>query len=116
MEDGVFRKCSNSSDSYKKTRLRKINNSSSCETHQHLYQQAAQKADNSSLCKSHVTNVSPLQGEQLRQEFVKKLIKRRVVNLWNNINDSSCDLDSNENNCHHDDLYRNHLNKVLLLW
>ena len=119
-EPGGGRKRSTNSDSkssYKRTREIKINDSSSCETHQ----QFRHKAENSSLFESHVTNTSLLQGKQLRQEFVKELIKRRPVNLWNNSasgNDSSCDLDGDEKTsvdvCHHDDLHCNHPNKVQL--
>lgn len=110
MDNGGCRKRSNITllnSSCKKTRQRKPEDSFSYETHH----------------EHHVTNTSLLRGEQLRQEFVKKLITRRVINLCSSsssITDSLRDLDSDtktsEDIYHHDDLHSNHLNKVQLLW
>lgn len=100
----------------KKRRHRKNKESFSCEIHQHSH------ADKSSFCEHHVMNTSLLQGEQLRQEFVKRLIRPRATNIWNSSATSaiirSCDLGSDNKTSvsirHHDDLYYNHLNKVQL--
>ena len=62
-------------------------------------------------CEHHVTNASSLRGEQLRREFVKKLIKPRAVNLWS---DKARYHDGKPSKVeyHHGDLHCNHLNKV----
>ena len=100
MQRGGGRKCSISNESYssyKKIDQRKLNDSSLCKANP----------------EHHVTNVS-LRREELKQEFAKKLIKRRVVNLWS---DDSRDLtDDGKPEYHHDDLYCNQLNKVWLAW
>ena len=113
MDHGGGRKrriVNDSNSSSKKTRQRKNNNNFSCETNQRF----RHKSVNS--CEHHVTNTSVLQGEQLRKEFVKKLIKPRAVNLWSRVTSSSRECDDKTDIYHHDNLYHNHLNMVQLLW
>ena len=99
--------------SSKKTRHRKDNNNLSCETHQCFRHKSANS------CEHYVTNTSVPQGEQLRKEFAKKLIKPRAVNLWSGVTSTSRDVeyDKTSNDVyHHDDLYHNNLNTVQLPW
>lgn len=116
MESGGGRKRSivdGSNSSSKKTRQRKDNDNFACETNQCF----RYKSVNS--CKHHVTNTFELQGEELKKEFAKKLIKPRAVNLWSNVTSSSRDVEYDKTSTdvyHHDDLYHNHLNTVRLPW
>jgi len=107
------RSTNNSDPTCKRIRHRKNEESFSCEMHQ----RSQYKAAKSSFCEHHVMNTSLLQGEKLRQEFVKRLIQPRATNICSVINGS--DVATNKASvdmCHHDNLNCNHLNKVQLLW
>ena len=99
-----------SNTSSKKTRQRKDNDNFSCETHQCFRPHS---------CEHHVMNTSMLQGEHLRKDFAKKLIKPQAVNLCSSVTSTSRDVEydkTSTNAYHHDDLYHNHLNTVQLPW
>ena len=120
MERGGGRKRTAVTDecsSSKKIRQRKNNDTFSCEIHQRFRHESSNSLR---LCEHHVTNTPGLQGEQLRKEFAKKLIKRRAVNLWSkddtsSSHDADCADKTSTDVYHHDDLYHNHLNTVQLL-